>query len=258
MNTLPPYFGIFRPGYGNATYFCLAKLQLPETIDGVNWQPISFVTDPPAYEFQPAFLQAHCEPLNYRVMWHNCCRLPETLRNMMDGQTFYHLPFKVSYQGNLYPVLFSLHTSWLPSRVPEFKKRTIPETDIERVQDQIALLRIRLELSNLDSESESDSSSDSSSDDGEGADHSPHVNQTIPLFVYENHVSAEQAKGTQCPITMTELRDCNAITLIKDCFHIFDKTALAQWFTTHDDCPTCRTKITGMLYYAAAQSLPST
>ena len=255
MTTLPPYFGIFRPGYENAEYFCLAKLELPETIDGVNWQPISFVTNPPVYEFCRVPLSESC--LKYRVMWHNCCRFPATLRSMLAGQTFHHLPFSVLYQGMLYPVLFSMHTSWLPGRVPDFKKRNIPETDIQLVRNQIALLNIRLGSSSSDSESDSDSDSDAeSSSNGKGAGHRPHVKQEIPLFVYENHVSAEQAKGTQCPITMTDLKDCEAISLIKDCFHIFDKNALAQWFTTHDECPTCRTKITGMLYYAALP-LPS-
>lgn len=258
MTTLPPYFGIFRPGYESAQYFCLAKLQLPETIDGVNWQPISFVSDPPPYEFQPVFFEVLCPPLKHRVMWHNCCRLPETLRGMTAGQTFHHLPFKVVYQGISYPVLYSEHTSWLPGRVPSFKKRNIPETDVQFVRNQIDRLNIRLFESNSDSEeSESDSDSDSDSDSSiGGVGHRQHAKQEIPLFVYENHVSAEQAKGTQCPITMTDLKDCEAITLIKDCFHIFDKNALAQWFTTHDECPTCRTKITGMLYYAALP-LPS-
>jgi hypothetical protein len=253
MTTLPPYFGIFRPGYENAQYFCLAKLELPETIHGVNWLPISFVTDPPVYEFQPAAVQAPDRPLNYRVMWHNCNRLPDTLRNMMAGQTFYHLPFKVSYLGNLYPVLYSMHTSWLPGRVPDFKKRIIAETDKQLVRNQIPLLNIRLGSSNSDSESESDSDSSSDGDD----DHKPQVKQDIPLFVYKNHASAEAAKGTQCPITMTDLKDCQTISLIKDCFHIFDKTALAQWLTNHNDCPTCRTKMTSMLHFRLSASLPS-
>jgi hypothetical protein len=132
------------------------------------------------------------------------------------------------------------------------------------VHETIRLLYMRLGYYDSESESDSDSDSDSGQEPeqeqepaqvpGPGPNPGPHTNPEVPLFVYENHLFAEQAKGTQCAITMTELKMCTEVALIKDCFHIFEKHALLQWHQTNQICPSCRTAITGMLYYTAVPS----
>ena len=103
------------------------------------------------------------------------------------------------------------------------------------------------------SESESEPEEEPEPEPVPDSEPNPQPNSDIPMFVYENHLFAEQSKGTQCAITMTELIDCEAVALLKDCFHIFEKNALMQWYHTNQICPTCRTPITGMLYYEARE-----
>ena len=253
MDPLPSYFGIFRPGYENAEYFCLAKVEQRETIGGVEWQPISFVEDPPLFEDD---VDSHVV-LKSRVMWHRCNRRARTLRNMKEGQTFHHLPFKVKYQDIYYPVFYSVHTSWLPGRVPEPVKYILNDDSKFSVREEIYRLYIRMGWpihdASTSSESESEPEEEPEPEPVPDSEPNPQPNSDIPMFVYENHLFAEQSKGTQCAITMTELIDCDAIALLKDCFHIFEKNALMQWYDTNQICPTCRAPVTGMLYYEARE-----
>lgn len=43
-----------------------------------------------------------------------------------------------------------------------------------------------------------------------------------------------------CPITLEEFEIGEALSLIKNCRHIFKKRALFHWFTLSVDCPVCR------------------
>jgi len=43
-----------------------------------------------------------------------------------------------------------------------------------------------------------------------------------------------------CSITLEELTPITAS--VTSCFHVFDKTALAQWFLTKEVCPMCKTR----------------
>ena len=255
MDPLPAYFGIFRPGYENAEYFCLAKVEQTETINGVEWRPISFVSDPPLCEYDVGSDVV----LNPRVMWHRCNRNAPILRTMKEGQRFHHLPFKVKYQDVYYPVFYSVNPYWLPGRVSDTVKRMLDDELKTWVHETIQLLYMRVGYPESESDSDSESESESEQEPAPAQIQAPdsgsgpksQTNPEVPLFVYENHLFAEQSKGTQCAITMTDLKECSEVALIKDCFHIFDKHALLQWHKKNQVCPSCRTAITGMLYYSA-------
>jgi len=228
MNLLPNFFGIFRPNYATAEYFCLAQVG-DELIGELMWQTISFVDDPPMYEYNPS--QLMCRFSKSRVRWHTTHRNTDTLESMRDGETFHCLPYNVSYQGHSYPVLYVANTSWLPLGTPENKMRMLGE-DKEHVRDCLRRANLYIHNPYYKIEMVSNHSSIKFNKAPE-----------IPRIVYENHVSAEKAKDSKCPITMNDLKDCNSLTLIKDCFHIFDKDALVAWCNTHNVCPTCRKPI---------------
>lgn len=71
-----------------------------------------------------------------------------------------------------------------------------------------------------------------------------------PFFVYENHVNAEIAKGTECPITMVPLASCAYVNVSMNCGHIYETGAIQSWThvtgRTSSSCPTCRAPIAGM------------
>lgn len=249
MDPLPAYFGLFRPGYENAEYFCLAKVEQRETIGGVEWQPISFVEHPPLFE-DDVDSNVVLKP---RVMWYRSNRRARTLHRMKEGRTFHHLPFKVKYQDIYYPVFYSTNTSWLPGRITNAVKCILYNPLKLFVRETISRLTLRLGFHDQFIDNSSISSHSESESEDDASNTQPQPNPDIPMFVYENHLFAEQSKGTQCAITMTELKDCEAVALLKDCFHIFEKNALMQWYHTNQICPTCRTPITGMLYYEACE-----
>ena len=72
------------------------------------------------------------------------------------------------------------------------------------------------------------------------ARHKPAV-ASIPRFILENHVSAEKAKRTECPMLMVPLSECRSVTVSTVCGHIFDTEAFKTW--NRDHCAVCRTQI---------------
>ena len=46
-----------------------------------------------------------------------------------------------------------------------------------------------------------------------------------------------------CPITRDNFIDSDIVLKINRCGHIFKRTALLNWFTTNNTCPTCRGSI---------------
>jgi hypothetical protein len=71
-----------------------------------------------------------------------------------------------------------------------------------------------------------------------------------PFFVYENHVKAEIAKGSECPITMTSLALCKVVNVSMNCGHIYENKAIVAWTNVtgaeNAKCPSCRSSIAGM------------
>jgi hypothetical protein len=62
--------------------------------------------------------------------------------------------------------------------------------------------------------------------------------------IFENHVAAEKAKGSECAILLTPLKDSASVTVSTTCGHIFDTAAFTTWNTTNTECPVCRTPVT--------------
>jgi hypothetical protein len=67
---------------------------------------------------------------------------------------------------------------------------------------------------------------------------------TPARHIFENHITAEKTKGTECSILLTPLRDSASVTVSTTCGHIFDTIAFTTWNATHTECPVCRTPIT--------------
>jgi hypothetical protein len=63
----------------------------------------------------------------------------------------------------------------------------------------------------------------------------------VARFVFENHVNAEKAKGTDCPILLSPLSECASVTVSTTCGHVFDTTAFKMWNKSH--CPVCRASV---------------
>ncbi len=63
----------------------------------------------------------------------------------------------------------------------------------------------------------------------------------VPRYILENHVAAEKAKRTDCPILMVPLSECDSVTVSTVCGHIFDTDAFKTWSKDHRECAVCRT-----------------
>jgi hypothetical protein len=63
----------------------------------------------------------------------------------------------------------------------------------------------------------------------------------VPRYILENHVAAEKAKRTDCPILMVPLSECDSVTVSTACGHIFDTDAFKTWSKDHRECAVCRT-----------------
>lgn len=69
--------------------------------------------------------------------------------------------------------------------------------------------------------------------------------EAIPArHIFENHVATEKAKGSECAILLTPLKDSASVTVSTTCGHIFDTAAFMTWNTTNTECPVCRTPVT--------------
>lgn len=67
---------------------------------------------------------------------------------------------------------------------------------------------------------------------------------TPARHIFENHIAAEKAKGTECAILLTPLKDSASVTVSTTCGHIFDTAAFTTWHTMHTECAVCRTPVT--------------
>jgi hypothetical protein len=62
---------------------------------------------------------------------------------------------------------------------------------------------------------------------------------TIDLY-YGN---IENPTNDSCAITHEKFSNCDDVTMIKDCGHIFNSCAIKQWLIQHQTCPNCRHNI---------------
>lgn len=62
--------------------------------------------------------------------------------------------------------------------------------------------------------------------------------QPLPKHVADLMIRDAESRGEACPITMEPIKiGASAVT---SCGHIFDRTALTEWFGSHATCPQCR------------------
>ena len=47
-------------------------------------------------------------------------------------------------------------------------------------------------------------------------------------------------KNASCPITLNPFRDHDSVTRINECGHLYEPTALSEWFLNNVQCPLCR------------------
>jgi hypothetical protein len=62
---------------------------------------------------------------------------------------------------------------------------------------------------------------------------------TIDLY-YGN---IENPTNDSCAITHEKFSNCDDVTMIKECGHIFNSGAIKQWLIDHQTCPNCRYNI---------------
>ena len=62
---------------------------------------------------------------------------------------------------------------------------------------------------------------------------------TIDLY-YGN---IENPTNDSCAITHEKFSNCDDVTMIKECGHIFNSSAIKQWLIDHQTCPNCRHNI---------------
>jgi hypothetical protein len=53
----------------------------------------------------------------------------------------------------------------------------------------------------------------------------------------------ENPTNDSCAITHEKFSNCDEVTMIKECGHIFNSSAIKQWLIEHQTCPNCRHNI---------------
>lgn len=49
--------------------------------------------------------------------------------------------------------------------------------------------------------------------------------------------------STSCPITREDFLDTDVVIMIRECRHIFKKTAFQSWIENNNTCPCCRIRL---------------
>jgi hypothetical protein len=70
----------------------------------------------------------------------------------------------------------------------------------------------------------------------------------LPKFVIEAVMKSNIQNENNCSITMIPFKDIAEVSLT-NCFHCFEKEALAKWMDEKQTCPECRTNITGVIHH---------
>lgn len=60
----------------------------------------------------------------------------------------------------------------------------------------------------------------------------------MPKHVADLVLRDAEARAATCPITMEPIKIADAA--VTSCGHVFQRTAIAEWLTTHTTCPQCR------------------
>ena len=60
------------------------------------------------------------------------------------------------------------------------------------------------------------------------------------IFVETSYSEINAPISTSCPITREDFIDTDLVIMIRECRHIFKKTAFQTWMQNNNTCPCCR------------------
>lgn len=63
---------------------------------------------------------------------------------------------------------------------------------------------------------------------------------TNDIYLETNYSQINSPLSTSCPITREDFLDTDAVIMIRECRHIFKKTAFQTWIENNNTCPCCR------------------
>jgi hypothetical protein len=60
------------------------------------------------------------------------------------------------------------------------------------------------------------------------------------IYLETTYSQINSPLSTSCPITREDFLDNDAVIMIRECRHIFKKTAFQTWIENNNTCPCCR------------------
>ena len=60
------------------------------------------------------------------------------------------------------------------------------------------------------------------------------------IYLETTYSQINSPLSTSCPITREDFLDTDAVIMIRECRHIFKKTAFLSWIENNNTCPCCR------------------
>jgi hypothetical protein len=221
MDTLPEYFGIFRPGYGVHKYITLVK-NIQTILEDMIWNSIDFIPIEGA-----KYKRINIPKTLYKLSRVCYTKPPQgsfSFDFLKDGSEYKYLPYEIITSDNKrYPVIFFKTTGFLPTIVYSSEhKYMLSDEEIEDTK------RKMLEYGVLGDE------------ESRPVVKSPLLTPTTtPIFVIQNHLENERNKNVDCSITLKPLKECKELSVLS-CFHIFDKDSILEYRETNKKCPICR------------------
>ena len=231
MDTLPEYFGIFRPGYGIHKYITLVK-NTQISLKDIPWNSIDFIPIEGA-----TYTAINIPKTPYKISRVCYITPPEESLSfgfLKDGSKYKYLPYEIIRSDNKrYPVIFFKTTGFLPPIIYSSKhKYMLSDEEIQITKTKM------IEYGVLKDEERR--SLVRSPPVKESIDITP---TTTPIFVIQNHLENERNKNVDCSITLKPLKEYKELSVLS-CFHIFDKDSILHYRETNKRCPVCRNEST--------------
>jgi len=230
MNTLPEYFGIFRPGYGVHTHLVLVK-NTQRNRNGNLTNSIDFVSIEGG-----RFIESDVEKTDYKMA-------------NVSGEnnvSYKFLPFNVVTSNNTrYPIIFFKTTGFIHTPALETMKYMLSHQQINTIKSKMIHYNVVDNVINNILEIDDDIIDDDIIDDDYETPTPPisTPSTSIPTFVIQNHLENERNKNVNCPITLKPLKECDTLSVLS-CFHIFDKESIIEYRIINNRCPICRVEAT--------------
>lgn len=220
MDTLPEYFGIFRPGYGVHKYITLVK-NTRQNMYHIPWNSIDFIPIQGA-----RYNTINIPKTPYKISRVCYIRPPEgsvSFDFLKDGSEYKYLPYEIITSDNKrYPVIYFKKTGFLPTIISSSEhKYMLSDEEIQDTKTKMSEYGVLRD------------------------EHRPPLvtPSSTPIFVIQNHLENERNKNVDCSITLKPLKECKELSVLS-CFHIFDKESILQYRETNKKCPICRNEST--------------